>query len=255
MRTAILMLTHDFYEYTKAAMGSLLFNTRHPYHLFIVDDASTDNTKHLKDSHGVTVLRHTEPRGVSAGWNTGLRQILSEDWEVVIITNNDVLFGPLWLKHLLLGLEKGYVFCGPVSNRPGGSGPQTTRQLVSTYLTGYEESDHPIDIAYTSFKLQQSLQYIEAINLNGFVFGGFTEAFRQNALASDKVFNTRQRDLGSEDSFFFKYADAHSGHSSVVCSGSFVYHYKGITARHIYGTRGYGNLTISDGKLFGRLVP
>lgn len=256
--TAIVMTAHDQHEYTVCALSSLAVNTRKPYHVFLVDDASTDATRTMEDKSWLTVLHHSERGRITKAWNTGLEYVLWKSdeavwqpFDVICLTNNDVLFGPGWLNALLDGLDQGYTFVGPVSNQPGGTG-FLRKQVVNSYVKEYRWSDAPNAIAQTAAKLRRNPRYVEMDGLNGFCWAGSTATWCANAfnLEDGYIFNPAPtlRDYGSEGDFFRRARRVIPGRLCAACTASFVWHYKNASYRAEYGKRSFEYAELDRGR-------
>ena len=249
--TAIVMTAHDQHEYTVCALASLAANTRKPYHVFLVDDASTDATRMMEDKPWLTILRHPERGRITEAWNTGMRHVLRQPFGAICLTNNDVLFGPGWLDALLAGLDRGYTFVGPVSNQPGGTG-FLRKQVVNNYVKGYRWSDAPGDIAQTATELRRNPRYVEMDGLNGFCWAGLADTWRANAfdLGTGHVFNPAPalRDYGSEGDFFRRARRNAPDRYCAACTASFVWHYKNASYRAEYGKRSFKYAELDKGR-------
>ena len=251
--TAIVMSAWNYYEYTTQALASLVSNTKKPYHVIVVDDASTDGTTTMEERPWLTIIRHTERSRVTNAWNTGITYALQQPYDAICLTNNDVLFGPGWLAALLAGLDRGYTFVGPVSNQPGGTG-FLRKQVVKNYVPDYRWSDAPAAIAETAARLRSNPQYIEMPRLAGFCWAGLADTWRASAfdLEAGHVFNTAPalKDYGNEDNLFHHSRRNIPDRCCAICTASFVWHYKNVSYRAEYGKRGFEYAELDQGKEF-----
>lgn len=133
-------------EYTKKAVASLVKHTNSDlFECLIVDNGSTDDTpEYLKRLVAerpdiFRSVRLEKNLGFGGGVNKGLELLSSFQWDYGIIANNDLLFTPNWLEHLLSCMEsvplKNVGIVGPMSNFAGGS------QGLSTSYKNVEELD------------------------------------------------------------------------------------------------------------------
>lgn len=89
---------------------SLDSQTLQDFHVWAVDNASTDNSivQCRQHAHRVTVLANPTNEGVAAGNNTGIHAALDAGCETVLLLNNDVVFGPDLLQQLYDGLAQNH---------------------------------------------------------------------------------------------------------------------------------------------------
>ena len=75
---------------------SVLESKYEDYHIYVVDNASKDNSvKLIKEKYGkeekLTLIENQENLGGSGGFNTGLRRALKEDYEYLMCVDNDAM--------------------------------------------------------------------------------------------------------------------------------------------------------------------
>ncbi len=107
---AIVVLAHNALAYTQRCLRSLLAHTSTPFHLYVVDNASTDGTADWAASLDprVTLVRSDVNRGVSGGRNLGLAAISSSgaSYEYVVFLDNDVEVAADWWAPFVAALEQ-----------------------------------------------------------------------------------------------------------------------------------------------------
>lgn len=100
MKLLICLITHNRLEYTKRTLASLLDTIELPYHLVVVDNASTDGTQAWLYKHQPHVILNDENyypgKACNIGWQTGL-QMFSEATHL-IRCDNDMEFVKGWDK-------------------------------------------------------------------------------------------------------------------------------------------------------------
>ena len=103
--TSVIILTMNGLGLIRDCISSIQRNTKLPYEIIVVDQASTDGTlEYLGGIRGVRkkVIRNVSNTGFSKGNNQGIA--VAEGWYIVLI-NNDTIVGKGWLSVLLLRLQ------------------------------------------------------------------------------------------------------------------------------------------------------
>ena len=117
--TDIIIPVHNQFSYTRTLLEGIYRYTDSPFHLYIIDNASTDDTVDLGKiySRDITIVRNRENRGWCGGINQGI--LLGKNRHVVFM-NNDVEVSHGWLGNLIAFLDThpriGAV--GPLNSNP-----------------------------------------------------------------------------------------------------------------------------------------
>ena len=118
--TDIIVSAHNHYPYTRVALEGIYRYTDSPFHLYVVDNASTDETVDLDKiyTRDITVIHNHRNNGWSAGVNQGVA--LGGNSNIVII-NGGTEVSKGWLRNMLAFLDThphiGAV--GPLGSHPG----------------------------------------------------------------------------------------------------------------------------------------
>lgn len=107
-RIGIVVCNYNKAEYVVQCVQSLLEQTVHDFDIFVVDNASVDaSVKALQENFGtkINLLVNEENLGGSGGFNTGLREVLKQDYEYLMCVDNDVRFAEDAVEQLLSFLE------------------------------------------------------------------------------------------------------------------------------------------------------
>jgi GT2 family glycosyltransferase len=101
---SIIVPTLNGARFLPACLDALRRQTRPADEVVVVDDGSTDNTASLLAASypEVRLVAHPRPRGVAAGFNTGIH---ATNGEVVVLLNNDTEAETTWLESLLAPLD------------------------------------------------------------------------------------------------------------------------------------------------------
>ncbi len=117
---SIVILTYNNLEYTKKCVASIQKNTRQPYELIFVDNASKDNTvKYLKKIPDAKLILNRQNVGFPSGCNQGIKEATGE---YIVLLNNDVIVPKDWLTGLIECAESDPTFglVGPMTNNISG---------------------------------------------------------------------------------------------------------------------------------------
>lgn len=107
---AIILVNYNGASDTIECIESLERNTYNNYRIIVVDNCSTDDSvsllKTAQDVHEFVLLCADINNGFSAGNNVGIRYALSNNFDFVLLLNNDTLVEPLFLEIMLSEYQK-----------------------------------------------------------------------------------------------------------------------------------------------------
>jgi len=92
-KISIIIPTYNRAHLLPDAVNSVLNQTYQNFEIIIVDDCSTDNTKEVVGKFGdkrIKYIRHSKNKGVSAAFNTGIKNSTGE--YLTIVTDDNMLF-------------------------------------------------------------------------------------------------------------------------------------------------------------------
>ena len=121
-KAALIIVTHNNWDKLSDCLISIYKHTNFPYHIFLIDNASTDNTTVLydKDYPNMTIVRNEENKWWSGGINQGID--LSKDYKYVFFLNDDIVVGKSWLINHLVPLQSPNIAgVGPHNSHPRDS--------------------------------------------------------------------------------------------------------------------------------------
>ncbi len=100
----IIIPVYNQYQYTRNLLEGIYRHTDFPFHIYVIDNGSTDETVDLHKifTRQITIVRNRENRGWCGGINQGSR--LGSN-RYVVFMNNDVEVAQDWLKSMILFLE------------------------------------------------------------------------------------------------------------------------------------------------------
>lgn len=83
--------------------------------VIVVDDGSTDDTRHALDAKYLTYIANETNLGVNASWNVGIRAAIAAGAKYICVANNDLAFSPGWWRPLKRALDSGMAVVSPYS--------------------------------------------------------------------------------------------------------------------------------------------
>ncbi len=115
----IIIPVHNQYPFTRSLLEGVYRHTDVPFHLYVIDNASTDETVDLHKiyTRDITIVRNHDNRGWYGGINQGI-QLGSNPY--LVFMNNDIEVSHGWLGNLIAFLDThpriGAV--GPLNSNP-----------------------------------------------------------------------------------------------------------------------------------------
>jgi len=217
-KAAIITLTYNkLEEATKPCLNSLYeFTPEKDFDLYIVDNASSDNTKDYikefqKNHSNITLIENKENLGYSKGNNIGLIEVLKKDYEFIALLNNDILLTPDWLK-ITTECFKTDSTLGMVSPRNNEHCKLTNKNYLKGYKKYLSKFKKPLRHVVTPFFSCVIIKK-EVINKIGLFDENFSPAFYED---NDLSFRAMYK-----------------GYSLAYCNNSFIFHNHSTTSKII----------------------
>jgi len=183
-KAALIIVTHNNWDKLSECLISIYKHTKFPYHIFLIDNASSDHTTILYDKEypHMTIVRNEENKWWSGGINQGID--LSSDYKYVFFLNDDIVVGKNWLINHLVALQSPSIAgVGPHNSHPRDSqcyDNALTKEYGKKYLPliGEDVNRHDIDemnnIIYTHNKKHYpNNSYLNIIGMLAFFCVGF----------------------------------------------------------------------------------
>lgn len=107
-RVAILLLNWNSYDYTRKCLDTLHICDQSLFDAIIIDNNSSDGscTKLEQDYPWAIMLRNSVNGGFTGGNNVGIRYALEQDYEFIMLLNNDTEVEPDFLEPLVDRLDR-----------------------------------------------------------------------------------------------------------------------------------------------------
>lgn len=103
LRIGVSIVTFNNAEMLRSVIGAVVSQTRMPDEIFVIDNASVDNTQDVvKEFQGVRCIRLAENTGSAGGFYEGIK-IASENNDFVLALDDDCDFKPDTLQNLING--------------------------------------------------------------------------------------------------------------------------------------------------------
>ena len=145
--TSIIILCHNtdysLFHYTGNCIGSVKEHTKLPYEIILVDNGSTVKPGKLSDYKVDKLVVNEENKGVSVGWNQGVRV---SSGEYICFLNNDAMVFDNWLEDLQEALQQvELVMATPMYGEPFSRAVEAAQKRALW-------NDQPIDSSFSDFR-------------------------------------------------------------------------------------------------------
>jgi glycosyltransferase involved in cell wall biosynthesis len=242
MKSNILLVvtTYNQSEYTKLCFDSLK-KLDDNFDVLVIDDYSSDNTVELCKEYGYEIITKDKPEGLTDSWNKGYQRFTeSGHYDYLIIANNDILIPDGALSELVATYEKWPTFTllTPLSTE-NGVGHCKSQSINNFYeVNGCEEPENyqlVQDVIINTKKELESKNNLYMLDpLRMKMFSGFffmMSRYVANYEYSENIlFNPEYKITKNEDEFNWSKLIPNNDFPA-VCKTSFVFHYKGVTAK------------------------
>ena len=202
--------------------------------IVFIDDNSTDNTvKHLNSlaffytkSKHYNIIEKDKGAGLTHSWNLAYKTFKEQDYNNLIISNNDVEFNES-LKYMIEGLSL-HPFVVPMSGRwkCGNSGK---RQEVTTYHKRFIDW-RPDTVQKCLPQLNNNVRYLPITWFHGFCFG-FTKEISIAEFDDKHLFNPKNINVHQEEDLYRRLEK--NNIRPHVCTGTYVHHYGSKTLPYL----------------------
>ncbi len=116
--------------------------------VLVVNDGSTDNTSKLATEAGATVIKHKVNLGKGAAIKTGLKNVLKDNYKIIILMDGDGQHNPECIPMIASGINQAKIIIGSrfINNTQPGMTPmrRLSNKLTTIILksiTGYHITD------------------------------------------------------------------------------------------------------------------
>lgn len=153
--------------------------------VIVISDGSTDNTSKIARNTGARVCEHEINQGKGSAIKTGLRLILEEDYQIIILLDGDGQHDPHHIPHLAKTITKKEMVIGSRFKNCADQTMPLQRKIsnnittrILRYITGYNLSDSQcgfrafsadiaplfLDIPYDDYIFESEMLYLASKN-------------------------------------------------------------------------------------------
>ena len=166
-------------EYTKTCLNSLFFQNRDEFEVqyLLLDNGSRDETEQEASTlklarHDFEVIRFNPNQGLQKAWNTILDYGFNNGFDYVFIGNNDTIYHPNTISHLMRALnnsQSDVVMVTAINIKGECPTPEAIYTIDETTKANLEANEHP---DFSAFMVNK--KFLDEV---GYADEGFYPAF------------------------------------------------------------------------------
>ncbi len=217
--TLFVVLNFNGWQETLVCIDSIKAQSDKDFRILLIDNGSHDESleKLRKYNNDPLVTFHKEPvnLGFAGGVNVGIRKAIKEDFEYIVLLNNDATLTKPWLAQLKAIFSKD----------------KTIAVVTGLLLESTGELIESTGDSYSSYGLpfpRQRGEHVTKAQSSGYVFGGTAGA----SIYKTSLF----KDIGLFDETFFAYFEDTDISYRAQLAGYKAYYEKDALAYHDHGT-------------------
>jgi O-antigen biosynthesis protein len=218
--TPIVLPIYKNFDLVKICIESILENTRVPFHLILIDDASNDDTldeylsKIANNNKNVTLIKNKQNLGFIKSVNSAI-PLLEDDF---VLINSDVEVPPGWLERLLYPIK--------VSPQIASTTPFTNSGTICSFPDTLVDNPlfegHSLLSIDRRFQILGNQRYVEIPTGVGFCMGFSKQVVDKIGFFDEKTFG---KGYGEENDWCLRAFKA--GFRNILVPNLFVYHKHG----------------------------
>lgn len=220
MKTLLAVTAFNQLEYTKKLISSLAGINIPGLEVVFFDDVSTDGTQSYLKSNGFTIFERPEPMGLTRSWNLAYQKFKSENYDVLILANNDVLVNQVGLQNLIDATGSHHLVC-PLTTKLGAGHNWQNQAIGAHYPKLGVDASKPENMMKVQVKLQNRV--VKMDKFNGFFFA-MSRGISSAAYSAENLFDSKNANVHQEGDL-----QSRMSQRPAVCLGSFIYHFKGVS--------------------------
>lgn len=211
-------------------------NTMHDdLDIVVVDDASPapilSELRNFCQEHNIEFKTFIEPGGLTRSWNWAYLYFIANNYDTLIISNDDVRFTEGFSTDFIKGMKKFDVVC-PVSNLPTSNRQRFRPQWVDNYSslkTSSRKKNRRL-VEADLRKRHQDNPFLKVKTFNGFCFG-FSRRIDKYVYSEKCLFNPGLINTKNEIELARRMRT--KGGTVAVCKTSYVWHQKAGTFKEL----------------------
>lgn len=221
MKTLFAVTTYNQLGYTKKFISS--YEKIDGIDLRFYDDVSTDGTQKFIKSLGYKINQRSKPRGLTYSWNLAYKDFLTEGYDVLIISNNDVLFNKDAILNLIKSAKENG-FAVPLSTKRGAGHNWKEQWVGSHYPDLIEISKKGVNQKTVNSHLNKKNIHIN--RFNGFMFA-MSSKIKSCQFNKEFLFNPNKINVGQESDLGQRLQL--NNIKPILSMKSFIFHFKGVS--------------------------
>ncbi|WP_326514720.1 glycosyltransferase [Clostridium intestinale] len=218
LKTSIIILTYNNFEYTRLCIESIRKYTEEgSYEIIVIDNNSTDETiEWIKNQKDLKVILNSENLGFPKGCNQGIK---IAEGESILLLNNDVIVTPNWLTNLNSALWS--------SENVGAVGAVTNNcSYYQSIYTEYKSIEEMIEFA-KDFNVSNPLKWEKRIKLVGFCM-----LIKKSIIKDIGLLDERFTPGNFEDDDY-SIRIINEGYNLLLCNDTFIHHFGSTSFKDI----------------------
>jgi GT2 family glycosyltransferase len=226
----LIIPVHNQYAYTRTLIEGIYRYSDRPFHIFIIDNASTDETTDLHKiyTNNITIVRNRDNRGWCGAINQGLE--LGRN-PYVVFMNNDIEVSQGWLGNLLTFLDThpkiGAV--GPLNSSPvDWQCVDRVRETLVPQIPNFLTEDLHERNRILGYHFHRAGILVEGM------LAFFCVALKRRTIASVGLLDESFNHGGDDDDFCRRLRK--SGYVLGLSLDTYVLHHSSLTARNVFNS-------------------
>ena len=227
MKILFAITTANQLDYTVKIIDSLNNCGINNTDIVIFDDASNDGTVVWCHKNKIEIITKEEPKGLTHSWNLAYKKFKSENYDHLILSNNDLIIPKNAIENLI-EVNNKYTIAGPLSTLKGvGHQPlQDVRNYYNFEIDEYDfKNTQDIQNHLIQNPLEKKNEHVDFIN--GFVFS-MNRTIIEYELPDGNLFDPSNINVGNESELCERVKPLIG-----IALNAYIFHFKGVSFKDI----------------------